>query len=101
VAWAEAVRTLFDCLVVTGWTRDNAKNSPRSVHPVGSVAVVIASGNEHTGRINESPATNSPKGITTIEAIQHSRHLSLFDSNDGDLVSIKAKEDAKRITWIC
>ena len=62
VAWSEAVRALRDGLVVRGWQRNNDKNWPRTIHPSGTIALTVATGNESTGRAADSPSTKAAKG---------------------------------------
>lgn len=78
VAWSEAVRALRDGLAPSGWVRSNEKNWPRVIHPDGHVALTVATGNESTGRANESPTTTSSKGPSTVAAMEVNRaQLSL------------------------
>jgi hypothetical protein len=73
VAWSEAVRALRDGLVTSGWVRSNEKNWPRVIHPDGHIALTVATGNESTGRAAESPTTKSPKGPSTVAAMEVNR----------------------------
>jgi hypothetical protein len=77
VAWSEAVRALRDGLAPDGWTRSNEKNWPRVIHPEGHIALTVATGNESTGRADETPTTTSSKGPSTVAALEVNRQLSL------------------------
>lgn len=77
VAWSEAVRALRDGLAPDGWMRSNERNWPRVMHPNGRTALTVATGNESTGRAEETPATTSSKGPSTIAAIEVNRSLWL------------------------
>lgn len=77
VAWSEAVRALRDGLAPSGWERSNEKNWPRVVHPEGHIALTVATGNESTGRVDQTPATTSSKGPSTVAALEVNRQLWL------------------------
>ena len=54
------------------------RNWPRDIHPQGNIALTVATGNEATGRIGDSPSTTSSKGPSTVEALEVNRSLQAW-----------------------
>jgi hypothetical protein len=77
VSWSEAIRSVRDSLVIAGWRSSNSHNWPRVIHPSGTVALTVATGNAATGRASGSPSTKAAKGPTTVWALQINRGLQL------------------------
>ena len=100
-AWAEGVSALRERLLPQGWVRSDEGNLPFTVNRAGTVALTISTGDEATGRKEESPCTKSTKGPRTKKAVDvNVRQLTLF----GD-IRILPKDLAKvngigRMTWI-
>ena len=67
--WARTVSGLRDTLVPRGWKADSARNYPTVVSPDGSVALAVAAGDYNTGLSGGRPATRSPKGPATKDAV--------------------------------
>ncbi len=100
VAWGEAVRALRDGLAPSGWVRSNEKNWPRVIHPDGHIALTVATGNEHTGRPDQHPATTSSKGPSTVAALEVNRaQLWLPGLEPTPLEPSKAQGD-EPTTWL-
>lgn len=82
-AWSETVRALRDQLLAEGWSKDDAGNYSRTIHPGGAFAVVVATGNEHTGSLTMIPNTKSAKGPKTRDAVQvNALYLDLFAGSE-------------------
>ncbi|MBM9468417.1 hypothetical protein [Nakamurella leprariae] len=79
--WAAVVRTLRSQLVPLGWRQDNPSNLPRTLHPDGSFAVVVTTGDDHTGVPWAPPGTRHLKGTATRLAIEPNAQLA-FDLGD-------------------
>ena len=100
IAWAETVRALRDYLVPAGWRRSDQKNYSMVVEPAGRLAIVVATGDDGTGRSETTPSTKAPKGPSTIDAVVINRQLSLFVEPElvlsGELPS---EDNDDRETW--
>lgn len=100
-AWSESVRTLRDILRPEGWTRFNDQNSPKTINPDGSIALIVSTGNEATGNPSVEPATTSSKGPTTADAIEVNRSMQLDLPGFGMPISLCEESDGEKIsTWI-
>jgi hypothetical protein len=99
VAWGEVVRALRDGLAPDGWVRDNGDNAPRTVHPGGRISIIVATGNEATGTPGAAPATKSPKGATTIDALAVNRLQLPLPGMGPESCDLKDEEE-KPTTWI-
>ena len=78
VAWGDAVKALRDGLIPLGWRKCNANNWPRVIHPEEKLAITVATGNQDTGQVSTSPYTSSPKGSSTINAMEINRLMSAW-----------------------
>ncbi len=76
--WARATRYLREQLVPTGWSFDNPRNLARTIHPSGEFAVVIATGDDQTGRPDATAGPRHPRGYATEQAVAANSQLS-FD----------------------
>jgi hypothetical protein len=100
-AWGETVRALRDLLAPFGWIRSNETNLPFTVNEAQTLAVSVATGDEATGREDETPCTKSSKGPGTADAVAaNARQLRLFpiDVRPEDLARLKG--DGRRMTWL-
>jgi len=96
LAWARTTRGLRDLLAPRGWCRSNDGGLETVVAPDGKVALVVATGDEATGRAGVPPKTKYSKGPATAAAIEQNQ-LSLFE----DLAPIvPALAPADRVTWL-
>jgi hypothetical protein len=98
VAWGEAVRALRDGLAPDGWVRSNEGNWPRVIHPDGRIALTVATGNEATGRADDSPATRSSKGPSTVAALQVNRLQAWLPGMEPE--EPDADDEDKPTTWL-
>lgn len=67
IRYIKTVRFLREALVPVGWEYDDSKNYCRTIHPSGTFAIVVSSGDECTGRDipGRMPSTKYPKGEAT------------------------------------
>src|SRR6266487_5241104 len=65
--WGRTNRFLREELIPAGWSFDNPRNLPRTIHPSGEFAIVATTGDELTGLLDLLPATKYPKGYATID----------------------------------
>ena len=97
-AWAETVCGLREELAPLGWERLNESNFPLVVNQSGTLAISVATGDEETGRKDDSPCTSSAKGPRTAHAILgNQRQGELFPEMlpSDEIVSMTG-----RATWI-
>lgn len=100
VAWGETVRALRDGLATSGWVRSNERNWPRVIHPDGHIALTVATGNESTGRAEESPATTSAKGPSTVEALEVNRAQLWLPGMEPAAEEADEDDDSRPTTWL-
>jgi hypothetical protein len=82
--WGRTNRFLREELISAGWSFDNPRNLPRTIHPSGEFAIVATTGDELTGLAELRPATKYPKGYATAQAVEINEQLTL-DFGDFDL----------------
>jgi len=99
VAWGETVRALREQLAPIGWTRTDENNYSRALHPEGHIAIAVATGNEATGIVSESPITKSVKGPSTIEAVEVNRSQWLLGMEPPPVAVIDDNEN-QPTTWL-
>jgi len=101
LAWGETVRALRDLLAPLGWERSNEGNLPFTVNEGKTVALSVATGDEQTGKPDETPCTRSSKGPRTAGAVAaNAKQLDLFPIAmlPEDLAKIKG--EGQRMTWL-
>ncbi len=76
--WARTTRYLREQLIPSGWSFDNPQNLARTIHPSGEFAVVIATGDEQTGRPGATAGPRHPRGHATEQAVTANSQLT-FD----------------------
>ncbi len=76
--WARTTRYLREQLIGAGWSYDNPRNLARTIHPSGEFAVVIATGDDRTGRPDVASGPRHPRGYATEQAVSANTQLS-FD----------------------
>jgi hypothetical protein len=69
VQWAETIIGSRMILIPRGWTPNDAHNFSRIVNPEGTIAIIVATGDEHTGIATAEPRTKYPKGPETTAAV--------------------------------
>ena len=76
--WARATRFLREALLPAGWSQDNPRNLARTIHPSGEFAIVLATGDEWTGRAEYQAGPRHARGYATEQAIYANGQLA-FD----------------------
>jgi hypothetical protein len=99
-AWGETVRSLRDCLAPMGWKYCDKRNYSRSISPDGNIAIVVAAGDEATGMEEGSPCTKSPKGPTTVDALEVNRTNQLCIPGLEISEPVSEDEEMNPTTWI-
>lgn len=98
VTWSNTVCALREILMSKGWTRSDDGNYSVVIHPSGSLAIAVATGDENTGSLNANPMTKSPKGPSTRSAIAvNQNQASLFP----ELIPVLPSSEIEgRMTWL-
>lgn len=96
-AWMEAVAALREGLLPVGWMRSDEKNYALVVHPDGSMAINIASGDAGTGIPTASVSNKAPKGISTADAISVNQVQLELDLPVPDMPHVRGDEGP--LTW--
>jgi hypothetical protein len=98
--WGRTNRFLREELIPAGWSFDNPRNLPRTIHPSGDFAIVATTGDELTGLAELLPATKYAKGYATIQAVEVNEQLTL-DFGDFDLSpNGRAADPDVLLTWL-
>lgn len=79
--WGKGTRGLREQLGPKGWKR-NQKGQASVVNADRTVAIVVSSGDEHTGDPARTPKTKHEKGITTERAVLGNAQLEMFALRD-------------------
>jgi hypothetical protein len=77
VQWAETIVGSRMVLIPKGWTPNDDHNFSRIVNPAETVAIIVATGDEHTGIATGEPRTRYPKGPETTAAVQANVQMAL------------------------
>jgi hypothetical protein len=98
VTWSNTVCALREILLPKGWERSDEGNYSTVIHPTGSFAIAVATGDENTGNPNANPMTKSTKGPSTRNAVAVNNYqASLFP----DLIPVlPASQSNERLTWL-
>lgn len=99
--WGRTNRFLREELLPAGWTFDNPRNLPRTIHPSGEFAIVATTGDELTGLLDLLPTTKYAKGYATVRAVETNGQMS-FDFGDFDLDAGdgQARNAGDLLTWL-
>jgi hypothetical protein len=99
--WGRTNRFLREELLPVGWTFDNPRNLPRTIHPSGQFAIVATTGDELTGLLDLLPATKYAKGYATVQAVETNEQLTL-DFGDFDLGAAdgQTRNGGDLLTWL-
>ena len=96
-AWTEAVAALREQLLPRGWTRSDEKNYALVVHPDGTMAINVATGDLGTGQIHAVPSNKAPKGVSTADAISVNQLQLELDLPVPDMPHVRGEEGP--LTW--
>jgi hypothetical protein len=98
--WGRTNRFLREELIPAGWSFDNPRNLPRTIHPSGEFAIVATTGDELTGLAELLPGTKYAKGYATAQAVGINEQLAL-DFGDFDLGLDDDRATARDVaTWL-
>jgi hypothetical protein len=95
--WMETVRMLRQGLAADGWTPNDDRNSPRTIHPDGVRAVTPVSGTADTGLADGTPKTANPRGKASSRAVQINGQLEF--SVTALLADMAAEKTSAIETW--
>ena len=99
--WGRTNRFLREELIPAGWTFDNPRNLPRTIHPSGEFAIVATTGDELTGVLGLLPATKYVKGYATVRAVETNEQLTLdFEAFDLGAADGQARNAGDLVTWL-
>lgn len=96
-AWMEAVAALREGLLPLGWTRSDEKNYALVIHPDGSMAINVASGDTGTGIPTAAVSNRAPKGVSTADAISVNQLQLELDLPVPDMPHVRGDEGP--LTW--
>jgi hypothetical protein len=96
-AWMEAVAALREGLLPLGWSRSDYGNYALVVHPNGSMAINIASGDAGTGIPTATVSNRAPKGISTADAISVNQVQLALDLPVPDMPPMRGETGP--LTW--
>jgi hypothetical protein len=96
-AWTEAVAALREQLLPQGWARSDEKNYALVVHPDGTMAINVATGDLGTGRVDAVPSNKAPKGVSTADAISVNLQQLELDLPMPDMPHVRGEEGP--LTW--
>lgn len=101
-AWGETVRALREYLLPIGWSRSDANNYSLVIDPADRIAIAVATGDDGTGLINAVPSTKSPKGPSTVAAINVNQlELALdFGQTVSLIANLPSQEEGNVVTWL-
>lgn len=77
--WGEIVAGLREQLRPFNWTRQEVGGYALTVHEELGLAIMVASGDEATGKSSAHPCNRSKKGRNTVDAIEANRQLEMFE----------------------
>jgi hypothetical protein len=99
--WGRTNRFLREELIPVGWTFDNPRNLPRTIHPSGEFAIVATTGDELTGLLDLLPATKYAKGYATVQAVETNEQLTLdFEDFEFGAADGQARNAGDLLTWL-
>ncbi len=99
--WGRTNRFLREELIPAGWSFDNPRNLPRTIHPSGEFAIVATTGDELTGLAELRPATKYAKGYATAQAVGINEQLALDFGDFGlGLGDDRAAGGRDAATWL-
>jgi hypothetical protein len=82
ILWGHTTRGLREQLMPKRWEKSDAGNYSTVISPDHTIAIVVATGDDGTGKASRSPKTSYPKGSATVAAVAVNRaQLDLFNAN--------------------
>ena len=96
-AWTEAVAALREQLLPRGWARSDEKNYALVIHPDGTTAINVATGDVGTGQVDAVPSNKAPKGVSTADAISVNQQQLELDLPVPDMPHVRGEDGP--LTW--
>ena len=78
MVWALTLRRLREKLIPSGWKRDDSQNFSRTFSEKQKISIIVATGDNGTGRSHLHPRTKSPKGQLTEQAVYRNSWQGTF-----------------------
>jgi len=94
--WNETLRVLREELIPTRWERRDDGNLPTIMRPDHKVSLAVSSGNQSTGKSDETPQTRGQKGASTAAVVYLNRQLELFPARP----RLARPEEGTHQTWV-
>jgi hypothetical protein len=97
-AWAETIGALREVLMPRAWNRSDNGNLPLTVNELRTIAIIVSTGDEATGKRDGIPSTKSSKGPRTADAVTiNAAQASLFEIR---LQPEDLEDNSGMMTWI-
>jgi hypothetical protein len=96
-AWMEAVAGLREGLLPVGWIRSDENNYALVIHPGGTMAINVATGDAGTGVPTANVSNKAPKGVSTADAISINQVQLELDLPVPDIPHVRGEEGP--LTW--
>jgi hypothetical protein len=71
--WSEAIAGLREANSLRGWHSEDDQNLPYTVNESRTIRIAVATGDDATGRKDQTPCTNSKKGPRTVTAVANNK----------------------------
>lgn len=98
LGWGKITRAFRDRMVPTGWKARAVRGQAITTSPDGTVSVIVAAGDENTGRDGgPQPTTRSAKGPATKDAVAWNQHS--FAEISAEFAKV-APDRAMARTWV-
>jgi hypothetical protein len=100
--WLEGVCAMRELLAPPPykWHRESISNLSLTVNEDNTLAIIVAAGDEATGREGVEPCTNSKKGPNTRTAVERNLTLWMFPEMIKHEDILKLKATSGRTTWL-
>jgi hypothetical protein len=96
-AWMEAVAGLREGLLPVGWIRSDENNYALVIHPDGTMAINVATGDAGTGVPTANVSNKAPKGVSTADVISINQVQLELDLPVPDIPHVRGEEGP--LTW--
>ena len=101
LAWGETVCALREYVLPLGWRRSDENNYSIVIDSADRIAIVVATGDEGTGRVDALPSNKGRKGPSTIGAINSNQlQLGFMEQGSQPLPAQSFSLSVDRITWV-
>jgi hypothetical protein len=101
LAYFARVGSLRDQLCTMGWQPKCVGGSELVISPDEAHAIVVASGDENTGSLTDTPKTKCPKGTRMDEAAaRNEMQITFFDLLGVEDVPLEISDEPAYLTWV-